>query len=95
MAVNTVAMQGGYAVVDGEEVGSLPLNVAGLMSTEPMSAVAGREAELLEMLKGMGCPLPAPFMTLSFQSLLVIPELKIGNRGLFDTTRMEFVKPLL
>lgn len=95
MAVNTVAMQGGYAVVDGEEVGSLPLNVAGLMSTEPMSAVAGREAELLEMLKGMGCPLPAPFMTLSFQSLLVIPELKIGNRGLFDTMRMEFVKPLL
>jgi len=94
-AINHVSRSGGYAVVDGETVKTLPLNVAGLMSTSPMNEVAQREAELVDMLKGLGCKLTAPFMTLSFQSLLVVPELKIGNRGLFDTVRMEFVHPLI
>ena len=42
----------------------------------------------------MGCVLHTPFMTMSFLSLLVVPHLKIGDRGLFDVDRFEFVDPL-
>jgi adenine deaminase len=94
-AINAVSRRGGFAVSDGERLEQLELNVAGLMSTSPLEEVASKEVSLLGMLRGMGCTLPAPFMTLSFQSLLVVPELKIGDRGLFDTQRMEFVSPLL
>lgn len=94
-AINAVSRKGGFAVSDGERLEQLPLDVAGLMSTAPVEQVAAKETELVEILKGMGCTLPAPFMTLSFQSLLVVPELKISDRGLFDTKRMELVPPLL
>ena len=94
-AINVVSRSGGLAVCDGGNVSSLPLEVAGLMSTSPAEEVARKENELLETLSGMGCVLPAPFMTLSFQSLLVVPELKIGDRGLFDTRRMEVVPAIL
>jgi len=94
-AINAVSRSGGYAVCDGDQMSNLPLEVAGLMSTSPARVVAQKENDLVEMLAGMGCRLPAPFMTLSFQSLLVVPELKIGDRGLFDTTRMEVVPAIL
>ena len=94
-AINAVLRDGGFAVSDRERLEQLPLDVAGLMSTAPVGQVAAKEAELVDLLNGMGCPLPAPFMTLSFQSLLVVPELKISDRGLFDTTRMELVPPIL
>jgi len=67
------------------------LDVAGLMSTAPCHAVAEDEARVFEMLARMGCELSAPMMTLSFQSLLVVPELKLCDKGLFDTKRQEFV----
>lgn len=95
MAINVVSRHGGFAVCDGDSIKTLPLEVAGLMSTSPANFVAERENELVGMLAEMGCPLPAPFATLSFQSLLVVPELKIGDRGLFDTRRMELVTPVL
>lgn len=95
MAINAVTRSGGFAVCDSGQMSNLPLEVAGLMSTSPARAVAQKESELLELLADMGCRLPAPFMTLSFQSLLVVPELKIGDRGLFDTRRMEFVPTIL
>lgn len=94
-AVNVVSRSGGYAVSDGNDLAVLPLEVAGLMSTSPARVVAQKENELVEMLAGMGCPLPAPFMTLSFQSLLVVPELKMSDGGLFDTRRMEVVSAML
>lgn len=94
-AVNAVSRSGGYALCDGGRMSALPLEVAGLMSTSPARIVAQRENELVEMLSGMGCALPAPFMTLSFQSLLVVPELKMSDRGLFDTRRMEVVPVIL
>ena len=94
-ALNAVSRSGGFAVCDGGKVSSLPLEVAGLMSISPAAAVAKMESDLLVALADMGCRLPAPFMTLSFQSLLVVPELKIGDRGLFDTRRMEVVPPML
>jgi adenine deaminase len=94
-AINAVSRSGGFAVCDEGKISSLPLEVAGLMSTSPAEEVARKENELLEVLSGMGCGLPAPFMTLSFQSLLVVPELKISDRGLFDTRRMEVVPTVL
>jgi adenine deaminase len=94
-AVNAVSRSGGFAVCEGNELAVLPLEVAGLMSTSPARIVAQKENELVEMLGSMGCPLPAPFMTLSFQSLLVVPELKISDGGLFDTRRMEVVPAVL
>jgi adenine deaminase len=45
--------------------------------------------ELNNMVHGLGCTMKAPFMTLSFMALLVIPELKIGDRGLFDVKQFK------
>ena len=92
LAVNQVTAQGGgYYVTDQDRHESLVLDVAGLMSTAPCHAVAEDEARVFEMLARMGCELSAPMMTLSFQSLLVVPELKLCDKGLFDTKRQEFV----
>jgi adenine deaminase len=65
------------------------------MSARPCEEVAEREAEVNRFVRDMGCPLPAPFMTLSFQSLLVVPQLKLGDRGLFDSVRQRFVSPVI
>ena len=67
---------------NGEKV--LPLPVAGLMSASDGYLVAVSYQEIDAFAKQMGCTLKAPFMTLSFMSLLVIPELKLSDRGLFD-----------
>ncbi|HZZ44915.1 MAG TPA: adenine deaminase [Tepidisphaeraceae bacterium] len=84
-AVNAVIRErGGLAAVDGRRVEVLGLPVAGIMSNEDGYVVAQRYGELEEMVKGMGTGLRAPFMTLSFMALLVIPSLKMSDRGLFD-----------
>jgi len=93
-AVNAlVATQGGLAAVTDTEEKILPLPVAGLMSNEDGWVVA-REYEALQKFvqEKIGTTLKAsPFMTLSFMALLVIPELKLSDKGLFDGTRFEFV----
>lgn len=91
-AINAVIdSQGGLAVADGESVESMPLPVAGLMSTENCQVVADRYSHLDRKVKELGTRFRAPFMTLSFMSLLVIPSLKLGDQGLFDVERFEFV----
>jgi adenine deaminase len=80
---------GGLAVVDGSDCEHLPLPVAGLMSTESYETVAAAYTRLDRHAKQLGSPLRAPFMTLSFMALLVIPELKLSDRGLFDCRREE------
>ena len=81
-AVNAVvAQRGGLAAVDGDRVEVLPLPVAGLMSLDPVEEVAARYLELDAMAELMGSSLAAPFMTLSFMALLVIPSLKLSDRG--------------
>lgn len=69
-----------------EQPGSifLPLPVAGLMSTEDGYKIAEEYALIDKLAKGLGCTLSAPFMTLSFMALLVIPHLKLSDKGLFD-----------
>jgi len=77
-------MRGGLAVVDGSETGTLPLPIAGLMSDADFHQVARRYEALDRKVKALGANLQAPFMTLSLLSLLVIPRLKICDRGLFN-----------
>jgi len=92
VAVNTlVAEGGGFCVnVDGKCI-MLNLRVAGLMCTRPVTEVKRILDSLHQKVKELGCTLEDPFMTLSFLSLLVIPSLKIGDRGLFDVDKFEFV----
>jgi adenine deaminase len=92
-AVNRVIKnRGGLAAVCGEREESLPLPVAGLMSTAAGEEVAAGYSRVQALAKGeMGSTLAAPFMTLSFMALLVIPELKLSDRGLFDGVGFSFV----
>jgi adenine deaminase len=60
------------------------------MSHDDGDAVAARYAELNAIARQMGSPLRAPFMTLSFMALLVIPELKLSDQGLFDGRMFTF-----
>ncbi len=83
---------GGIVIADGGRVvEELPLPVAGLMSDQPLAAVHGRMQSMEKRLAGMGVTMTAPFMTLSFLALSVIPELKITDRGLVDVVRFELV----
>ncbi|SDL02279.1 adenine deaminase [Catalinimonas alkaloidigena] len=94
-AVNAVIREkGGIAVVHQEAVAVLSLPVAGLMSTENGYEVARQYATLDRQAKELGSRLGAPFMTLSFMALLVIPRLKMSDRGLFDGEAFTFVKPV-
>lgn len=91
-AINAVVdASGGMAVVSDRDCEVLRLPVAGIMSDMPVSAVASNYLRLTETAKRLGCPLDAPFMTLSFMALLVIPELKLSDKGLFDGKAFRFV----
>jgi adenine deaminase len=93
-AVNLViAANGGLAATDGAGTDHvLPLPVAGLMSADDGYAVAAAYTRLDEFSKhALGSPLGAPFMTVSFLALLVIPALKLSDKGLFDGARFAFV----
>jgi adenine deaminase len=86
-----VVLQGGLAICVGSDVRTLSLPVAGLMSTGDCHQVAEQYKHLNQLAYGLGTSLRAPFMTLAFMALLVIPELKLSDRGLFDGTQMKFV----
>jgi adenine deaminase len=91
-AVRLQEIGGGIVVArDGAVRGEVALPIAGLLSDEPVEAVvAGLEA-LQDMLREQGVRDAAPFMTLSFLALSVIPALKITDRGLVDVDRFELV----
>ena len=69
----------------------VPLPVAGLLSLETAETVCRELDEVNRAAAALGCPLEAPFGTLSFLALPVIPELRITTRGVFDVTRQEFI----
>ncbi len=84
-AINLViAAKGGLSVVGPAGDAILPLPIAGLMSDRPGAEVAAAYAALDRRAKALGTRLAAPYMTLSFMALLVIPALKLGPQGLFD-----------
>ncbi len=91
-AINLVIEhQGGISVCSAGFSECLPLPVAGLMSTQSVSETGDRYRCLTQLAKDLGSGLKAPFMTLSFMSLLVIPHLKLGDRGLFNGDNFTFV----
>ena len=92
-AVNLVIeAKGGLAAVSPDDREMLvPLPVAGLMSDQPGADVAAAYAAVDVLSKELGSPLGAPFMTLSFMALLVIPSLKLSDQGLFDGQQFVFV----
>ena len=91
-AINLViAHKGGISCTAGDQEIVLPLPVAGLMSTDDGYAVADSYTRITNMTKQLGSTLQAPFMTLSFMALLVIPHLKLSDKGLFDGDTFSFV----
>jgi adenine deaminase len=90
-AVNLIIRSsGGVSAVDHKRELILPLPVAGLMSVADGYMVAKQYKAIDRFAKQMGSTLSAPFMTLSFMALLVIPSLKLSDKGLFDGSRFEF-----
>ncbi|MEM6506107.1 MAG: adenine deaminase [Planctomycetota bacterium] len=93
-AVNAVIHQrGGLAVAADSTVKTLALEVGGLMSTRPCDEVAKDYGALCGMTNELGTTLASAFMTLSFMGLLVIPQLKLSDQGLFDFNRFGLVDP--
>lgn len=94
LAAETVAqMGGGLAVVSGQKVlATLPLPIAGLMSEEGAERTALKYAEVNAAAQGLGCSIYAPFMTMSFLALPVIPALKITDQGLVDVNQFKLVE---
>lgn len=91
-AVNVlIENTGGICAVDGDSVKSLALPVAGIMSDKDGWETGKLYQEIDAMAKSLGSPLKAPFMTLSFMALLVIPDLKLSDKGLFSGKSFSFV----
>ena len=91
-AVNLViAHRGGLAAVGRGQKAVLPLPIAGLMATADGTTVARHYTALDALAKRLGSPLRAPFMTLSFMALLVIPDLKLSDKGMFSGSQWKFV----
>ena len=85
VATEIQANQGGLAcAVDGRVTASLPLPIAGLVSPEPLDAVADMLETLERASQDLGCELDSPYSVLSFLALPVIPELKLTDKGLVD-----------
>lgn len=90
-AVNLlIAAKGGICAVSDTEVKIVPLPVAGIMSDKDAETIGKSYAELDRMAKDLGSTLHAPYMTLSFMALLVIPALKLSDKGLFNGKTFEF-----
>ncbi len=90
-AVNLlIENKGGICAVLNSEEKIVPLPVAGIMSDKDGKTIGKQYAELDKMAKQLGSKLKAPYMTLSFMALLVIPSLKLSDKGLFDGNTFKF-----
>jgi adenine deaminase len=87
-----VRLKGGLAVAEQGTINSIQLDIGGIMTTNSCEKIAAEYETMNNLTASMGCTMKAPFMTLSFMALLVIPDLKIGDRGLFDVKKFEPVK---
>lgn len=96
LAANTLARTGGGQVVvrAGKVIGQVELKIAGLMSTERADVVSRKADTILEGFKICGCELNNPNMQLSLLALVVIPELRISDKGLVDVTKFDFIPVL-
>ncbi|WP_382306921.1 adenine deaminase C-terminal domain-containing protein [Herbiconiux sp. UC225_62] len=90
------SMQGGFVTVaDGEVVGRVPLPVGGMMSAAPFEETADALRRAHEATHALGCPIPSPYIILSFVGLYVVPDLGITELGLIDAATQSFVDVLL
>ena len=90
-AVNLIIEnRGGVCAVNASEEKIVSLPVAGIMSDKSAEEIGKAYAALDAMAKQMGSTLRAPYMSLSFMALLVIPSLKLSDKGLFDGTKFKF-----
>ena len=96
IVANELAKCGGgqIVVMNGEVVGQVDLQIAGLMSNERADIVAKKTGTVLEGFKACGCELNNPNMQLSLLGLVVIPELRISDKGLVDVTQFDFISVL-
>lgn len=91
-AINEVVrLHGGLSISYKGKLDSIELNIAGIMSDRSCEEIASAYDSLSGKVKELGCPFRAPYMTLSFMALLVIPELKISDMGLFDVNKFKLV----
>ncbi|MGD8403112.1 MAG: adenine deaminase [Anaerolineales bacterium] len=92
-AANSLARSGGGQVVvkNGQVIGQVELQIGGLMSTEQAEIVAQKTASVLEGFRACGCSLNNPNMQLSLLALVVIPELRISDKGLVDVNNFELI----
>ena len=90
-AVNLlIENKGGLSTVSTKDAKVLPLPIAGLMSPLTCEKVGDQYEKIDALAKSFGTTLKAPFMTLSFMALLVIPEIKISDKGMFDAESFRF-----
>jgi adenine deaminase len=96
VAGNSLARSGGGQVVvrNGKVIGQVELKIAGLMSDEKADVVAKKAEKILKGFRSCGCKLNNPNMQLSLLALVVIPELRISDKGLVDVTKFNFVPVL-
>ena len=96
VAANRLAKSGGGQVVvkEGKVIGQVELKIAGLMSNEKADVVARKAGTILDGFRACGCTLNNPNMQLSLLALVVIPELRISDKGLVDVTKFNFVPVL-
>ncbi|HIQ12772.1 MAG TPA: adenine deaminase [Thermoprotei archaeon] len=96
-AVNHIIdLKGGVVtVVDGEVVSEVSLPIAGLMSDKPYNKVANDIMEMYSIWRQLGCKWVSPFMTLSMLALVVIPEIRLSDKGLYSVSRQRFVNLIL
>lgn len=93
LAINRIIdAKGGIIASSGDRFSLMPLPIAGLMSNLEGPEVARLYQATDEFAKQLGTTLNAPFMTLAFMSLICIPELKLGDKGLFEILKMSFTE---
>jgi len=91
LAINRIIeSKGGIITSDGDNFCLMPLQVGGLMSDADGLTIANQYKKADAMAKELGSKLSAPFMTLAFMSLICIPELKLGDKGLFEILKLSF-----
>ena len=89
-AINEIVdNKGGMCYVKGMDYYTLPLEFAGLMTQQSCERISDMYSRMNHIVKSNGCRLASPFMTLSFMALLVIPSLKLSDKGLFDGDKFE------
>lgn len=96
-AVNRIAeLQGGLILVkDGKVLSEIPLPICGLLSDLDGETVAAKLAEMIEILRTLGCEVPSPNITLSFITLIFIPCFGITDQGLFDVREFKIIDPVI